>query len=121
MRLGLGGAIGSGHQWVSWIALTDVIGALLHCLNQDQLQGPVNVVAPQPVRSRCWIKAIARVLKRPACLPLPTWMVQAIWGELGRETLLASQNVVPTQLLASGYAFRYPSIDSAITACLENF
>ncbi|HZO50568.1 MAG TPA: TIGR01777 family oxidoreductase [Gaiellaceae bacterium] len=112
-RLGLGGPIGSGRQWWSWIALDDLVGAYLHALS-GPLEGPVNAAAPEPVRNRDFARALGRALHRPAVLPVPAFAVRAVFGEMGRELLLASARVLPTRLQASGYAFRHRTLDAAL-------
>ena len=111
---GVGGPVGNGRQWVSWIALDDAVGALHHLLQHDELSGPVNVVAPGAVRNRDLAQSLGRVLRRPALLPLPAPAVAAAFGELGRATLLASQRVVPRRLLDSGFPFLAPDLETAL-------
>ena len=120
MRFGLGGPVGKGDQYMSWIALKDVIGAMLHCLQHETLSGPVNAVAPHPLTNRALIKTLAKAIKRPAFFPFPTKAVEWIFGQMGKDTLLASQNIVPQKLLEANYRFRYPTLDSALKVCLED-
>ncbi|MBI2491181.1 MAG: TIGR01777 family protein [Candidatus Rokubacteria bacterium] len=117
-RLGLGGPIGSGRQWTSWIALDDLIGAILHSLTTESLRGPVNAVAPHPVTNREFSRALGRVLRRPALLPLPAFAARLLLGEMADELLLASARVLPARLVASGYAFEYPELPAALRAAL---
>jgi len=111
---GAGGPVGSGRQWVSWIGLDDAVGALHHLLQHDELSGPVNVVAPDPVRNRDLARTLGRVVRRPALLPLPAFAVAAAFGAMGRATLLGSQRVLPRRLGQSGFAFLAPDLDSAL-------
>jgi uncharacterized protein (TIGR01777 family) len=113
-RFCLGGRLGPGTQWVSWIGIDDVLGALYHCLIREELSGPVNFVAPTPLTQAAWTQAIAGKLGRPAILPLPSWLLKLAFGEMAKETLLASQRALPAKLLKSGYAFRYPDLKTAL-------
>lgn len=113
-RAGLGGPIGSGQQWLSWVGLDDAVGAVLHVLNHPSLAGPVNVVAPQPVPQAEFARTLGKVLGRPAFLPLPAAAVSAVFGEMGHELLLNGQRVVPTALQASGFQFATPWLEEAL-------
>ncbi len=117
-RMGLGGKIGSGRQYMSWIALDDTVGAILHAINTASLKGAVNVVAPAPVTNLQFTKALGKVLGRPTIAPLPAFVVKMVFGEMGEELLLGSQRVEPTQLLATGFSFRYPEIEGALRRAL---
>jgi uncharacterized protein (TIGR01777 family) len=113
-RLGVGGPLGSGRQWLSWIAIDDAVGAVHHALMTDTLTGPVNLSAPEPVRSREFAAAMGRVLHRPALLPAPAAGLRLLFGEMADVALLASQRVVPAVLTSSGYGFRFPGLDGAL-------
>ncbi len=115
-KLGVGGKIGEGRQWMSWIDVQDMVGAIHHILNNDLLQGPVNMVAPKPVTNAEFTKTLGSVLSRPAILPMPAFAVKLAFGEMGETVLLGSQRVEPTQLVMSGYPFRF----SSLRASLEN-
>lgn len=117
-RLGLGGVIGDGAQWMSWIALDDVIGAIRHALATDALRGPVNAVAPAPVTNAEFTRTLGRVLGRPTLVPLPAFAARLALGEMADELLLTSQRVVPARLQASGYTFRYPALAGALQAAI---
>lgn len=118
-RLGLGGPLGSGRQWVSWITLDDEVGAILHALGAEHLAGPVNVTAPEPVTSATLARAVGRALHRPAVLPVPTVALGLVVGrQMANEMVTASQRAVPTRLLASGYQFAYPEAEAAMAALL---
>jgi uncharacterized protein (TIGR01777 family) len=117
-RLGLGGVIGDGAQWMSWIALDDVIGAIRHALTTDALRGPLNVVAPAPVTNAEFTRTLGRALGRPTLVPLPAFAARLALGEMADELLLASQRAVPARLQASGYRFRYSTLDEALRAVL---
>lgn len=117
---GAGGPVGNGRQWVPWIGLDDTIGALHHLLLRDgtdgrePLAGVVNVVAPEPARSRDLARTLGRVLHRPALLPAPAPAIAAAFGEMGRSTLLGSQRVLPARLAADGFAFVAPGLETAL-------
>lgn len=117
-KLGLGGPIGSGRQWWPWITLDDEIAAIVHLLDAD-VAGPVNLTAPNPVRYRDYAKAIGRALHRPTVLPTPMLGPTLLLGrELAHALLGQSQRVLPARLEASGYTFRHPTIDGAMSALL---
>jgi hypothetical protein len=113
-RLGLGGPIGSGDQYLSWVTIDDAIGAILHALITPTLAGPVNVVAPNPVTNREFAATLGRVLSRPAFLPLPALVVKLVFGEMGEELLLSSTRVEPHRLKETGYVFRFPELEGAL-------
>lgn len=113
-RLGFGGIIGTGKQYMSWIALDDLVAVIAHALTTEVLQGPVNAVAPNPVINLEFTRTLGRVLARPTLFPMPTFAVRLVFGEMGDELLLASTRVQPTRLLASGYEFRYPQLEGAL-------
>ncbi len=114
-RAGLGGRLGDGRQYWSHIALHDHIAALRHLLAHEELSGPVNLTAPEPVTNREVTAAMGRVLHRPTALPVPAWALRVALGEFA-EDVLSSQRVVPARLLASGFRFAFPRIDDAVRA-----
>lgn len=118
-RLGLGGRLGRGQQWMSWISLDDVVAGIRFALANPGVQGAVNLVAPEPVTNADFTAALGRALRRPAVLPVPAVAISLLFGEMGRATLLASSRVVPSRLLAEGFEFRHPSIAAALTAALR--
>jgi uncharacterized protein (TIGR01777 family) len=118
-RMGLGGVIGDGAQWMSWIALADVIGAIHHALTTDALRGPVNAVAPSPVTNADFTRTLGRVVGRPTLIPLPAFAARLALGEMADELLLVSQRVMPVRLQASGFAFRRPTLEDALRAALD--
>jgi hypothetical protein len=117
-RLGLGGKVGSGAQWMSWIALSDAVGVLLHALDTPGLSGPVNAVAPEPLTNTEFTRALGRALKRPTVFPLPAFAARLAFGELADDLLLASARVRPAVLQRSGYRYQDPGIDGALAALL---
>lgn len=117
-RMGAGGRIGSGRQWMSWIALDDAIGTVQHALASESLRGPVNTVAPRPITNAEFARTLGGALHRPAILPLPAFMVRLMFGEMGEALLLSSQRVDCGKLLASGYRFRHSELKPALEALL---
>jgi uncharacterized protein (TIGR01777 family) len=118
-RFGLGGSLGSGRQWVSWIALADHVRVVMRALEDESLDGPINAVAPNPIPQRAFAQAIGRALRRPAFLPAPRWALRIVLGEMADELLLYSQRAVPARLSAAGHRFAFPEIDSAFAAVLR--
>ncbi len=118
-RLGLGGRLGCGRQFMPWITLDDEVGAIVHALTRDDLRGPVNFVSPHPVMNRELTAALGRVLRRPALCAVPAPVLRLALGEVAGE-LLASQRVHPARLLAAGYAFRYPELETALHHLLQS-
>jgi uncharacterized protein len=118
-KMGLGGRIGDGRQWMSWIHVQDMVGAINHILKNDLLQGPLNLVAPKPVTNAEFTKTLASVLSRPALLPMPAFAVKTVFGEMGEELLLASQKVEPGKLISSGYPFRFRELRKSLEAILN--
>jgi uncharacterized protein (TIGR01777 family) len=114
-KLGLGGRIGSGKQWCSWIHVDDIVGAIHHVIRNDSISGPVNLVAPNPLRNADFTKFLASVLKRPAFLPVPEFALCLAFGKMAaQELMLASQRVEPAKLKTSGYSFRFNDLRSAL-------
>ncbi len=117
-KLGLGGRVGSGRQWWSWVGLEDVVGAYLFALDHE-LEGPVNVSAPGIVTNRELTRALGRALHRPTVFPLPAFAVKALFGQMGEEMLLGGQRTEPAALTAAGFAFRRPEIEAALEQALQ--
>jgi uncharacterized protein (TIGR01777 family) len=115
-RVGLGGRLGSGRQWMSWIALPDHVAAMRWLLSHDDITGAVNLTAPEPVRNRDYTKAIARAVHRPALAAVPAPVLRTALGGFADEGVLVSQRVVPTRLERNGFAFTYADVDSALGA-----
>ncbi|MFI5113553.1 MAG: TIGR01777 family oxidoreductase [Terriglobales bacterium] len=123
-QLGLGGRVGPGTQWWSWIHVDDIVGAIHHILDHNvldhhindtaPLSGPVNLVAPNPVQNSEFTRLLAAVLGRPALLPVPAFAARLAFGEMALELLLSSQRVTPSKLEASGYSFRFPELRAAL-------
>ncbi len=118
-KLGLGGKVGSGRQYMSWVALDDAVGAILHALNTDSVRGPLNVVSPQPVTNLEFTKTLGRVLSRPTVFPMPALAARVVFGQMADELLLSSKRVMPAKLSASGYAFKWPTLAAALDHVLS--
>lgn len=117
-RLGLGGRLGSGRQWMSWVSLDDAVGAILFALENESLAGAVNVVSPNPVTNAEFTRALARLLHRPAVLPAPTFALRLALGQMADEALLASARVAPAKLMSAGFEFAHMTVDRALAAAL---
>lgn len=118
-RMGVGGILGSGRQYVSWIALDDAVGAIHHMIMTETLQGPANAVAPNAVTNQELTKTLGKVLGRPTLFPMPAFAARLMFGEMADELLLASTRVRPAKLQATGYGFRYPELEVALRHLLE--
>ncbi|MCA1739566.1 MAG: TIGR01777 family oxidoreductase, partial [Actinobacteria bacterium] len=119
-KLGGGGRIGSGRQYWSWIALDDVVGAIIHALTTDSLDGPANVGSPNPLTNMEYTKTLGQVLNRPTIFPLPAPMARLALGEVADALLLASQRMEPAKLKETGYEFRHPELESALRHLVGN-
>lgn len=113
-KLGLGGRVGSGRQWVSWIAMADLVRLIQHCLTDRSLRGAVNAASPNPVTNRDLAQTLAKVLHRPALMPLPSFVVRVALGQMGEELLLSSARLSPVKLVASGFEFHSADLESAL-------
>ncbi|MCI5123265.1 MAG: TIGR01777 family protein [Candidatus Electrothrix sp. AR5] len=118
-RLGLGGPVGNGSQYMSWVSLHDVAPAITHIIEQEDLHGPVNIVAPYPVTNQQFTQELGKVLRRPAFLPVPKFFLSLFLGEMARELLFASTRVYPRKLQESGYVFARPDLGSALEGLLR--
>lgn len=118
-RLGLGGRLGDGNQWMSWIDLRDLIQAFLYLLRTPAIRGPVNMVSPNPVTNTEFTKTLGSVLSRPAILPVPAFAINLATGEMGKELLLASARVEPEALIASGFHFQHPELKESLAGLLQ--
>lgn len=117
-KLGLGGRLGSGQQWMSWIAIEDVVGIIRFAIANEQVSGPVNVVAPTPVRNEEFTRLLAAMLHRPAIFPAPAFMLRLAMGEMADAFLLGSERVQPERLLGAGYSFRFQILEPAMRAAV---
>jgi uncharacterized protein len=118
-RLGLGGRLGSGSQWVSWICIDDTVGAIRHIIANPALDGPVNVTAPTPVINREFTETLGKVLGRPTVIRVPAAALRLAFGEMAEHTLLSSARVLPTRLVQSGYRFEYPNLEGTFRHVLD--
>lgn len=117
-KLGVGGPIGNGRQWMSWIHVDDVIGIALEALARDTLTGPVNATAPEPVTNRVFSRALGRALHRPAVLPIPVVGLKVLFGGFA-DILATGQRVIPSKALSAGYEFRYADLDAALAEAVS--
>jgi uncharacterized protein (TIGR01777 family) len=113
-QFGAGGPIGNGQQWFSWIALDDLLSGIEHLLHRDDVRGPVNMTAPNPARQRDFARCLGKVLGRPSIAPLPRFVVEALFGEMGKETVLEGLAVRPDRLQEAGFEFAYGDLESAL-------
>jgi len=118
-KLGAGGVIGGGRQYMSWVALDDLIRVILHLLSEDGRSGPVNAVAPNPVTNREFTKTLGRILRRPTIATVPAFAARLALGEMADELLLASARVIPQRLLNAGFEFDHPTLEAALRTALE--
>ncbi|HET6816785.1 MAG TPA: TIGR01777 family oxidoreductase [Mycobacteriales bacterium] len=118
-KLGLGGRLGSGRQWFSWISIADHVAAVRYLMADDDLSGPVNVTAPEPVRNKEFTKALARAVHRPAVAVVPSVALKAALGGFAEEGALVSQRVLPARLEAAGFTFTFADIDAALRALVD--
>ena len=119
IRWGVGGRLGDGRQWIAWVALEDAIGATRLAIGDERFSGPVNVVAPNPVRNAEFTRVVAKLLHRPAIFPAPAFALRLLLGEMADALLFTSQRAVPERLIAAGYWFQYESIEPALRGMLR--
>ena len=117
-KLGVGGRLGDGQQWMSWIAIEDVVGIIRHAIANEQVSGPVNVVAPNPVRNAEFTRLLAAMLHRPAIFPAPAFVLRLAMGEMADAVLLSSDRVKPERMLEAGYKFRFEILEPALRAAV---
>lgn len=118
-KLGLGGVIGAGHQYISWISINDLVEIINHIIHNEDLRGPINLVSPNPVTNYDFTKKLGEIIRRPTILPLPPFLAEIIFGEMAKELLLASTRVRPGKLQKSGYNFKYPTLEMALRDLLS--
>src|SRR5262249_15611359 len=119
-RLGLGGPLGSGRQWMSWVDREDILRMIEWAINKPSARGVYNVTAPNPVRNRDFTRALGRALHRPAFLPAPAFALRLALGEMADEMLLGGQRVVPARATAEGFTFAYPELQGALEHALKS-
>jgi uncharacterized protein (TIGR01777 family) len=113
-KMGLGGKVGSGRQYISWVAIDDAVNAMKLAIDDQSIRGPLNIVSPHPVTNEEFTKALGHVLNRPTALAIPAFAARLTFGEMADEMLLTSQRVMPKRLTAAGYQFRYPEVEGAL-------
>jgi len=113
-KMGLGGKVGSGRQYISWVAIDDAVNAIKLAIDNQSIRGPLNVVSPHPVTNEEFTKALGHVLNRPTALAIPAFAARLTFGEMADEMLLTSQRVMPKRLTAAGYQFQYPELEGAL-------
>ena len=113
-KLGVGGVIGSGKQWMSWISMDDLVGIVIFAIENGKVRGAINVTSPNPVTNEEFTKTLGEVLYRPTFLPLPEFAVNLVFGEMGDALLIDSTKVIPKRLLDAGYKFEYPDLKTAL-------
>ena len=118
-KMGLGGKIGSGKQYISWIAIDDAVNAILLALKDSSIRGPLNVVSPNPVTNEQFTKALGEILSRPTVMAMPAFAARLAFGEMADEMLLVSQRVVPKRLNAAGFQFQYPELESTLRSYIS--
>lgn len=118
-KLGVGGVVGSGKQWMPWIALDDLIGVIHFVLENDDLKGAVNTVAPQMVTNEEFTKTFGKVISRPTILPIPEFAIRLLYGEMGETLLLQGQRMQPKRLEEAGFRFKYPNLEDALKHVLD--
>jgi hypothetical protein len=117
-KLGIGGPVAGGQQYVPWIHLDDVVGGLMHCLDHEDAAGPVNLTAPIPVTNAELSRALGHALGRPAVLPVPNMAIKLLYGEMA-EMVTTGQRAIPARLGELGYEFRHPAIEPALKDVLS--
>jgi uncharacterized protein (TIGR01777 family) len=118
-RLGMGARVGSGRQYMSWIAIDDLVGVIHHAIKNESIQGPVNAVSPNPVTNLVFSKVLGRVLSRPVLFALPAFAARLALGQMAEEVLLAGARVSPARLIKSGYHFAFPELEGALRHVLQ--
>ncbi|MFC1893886.1 TIGR01777 family oxidoreductase [Chloroflexota bacterium] len=118
-KCGLGAILGSGNQYMSWIMIDDVVTAIEYILTNEDIKGPINMVAPNPVTNKEFTKILGIVLHRPAILRIPAWAIQAVYGEMGKELLLTSTRALPRRLISSGFDYQFPVLEDGLRHVLK--
>jgi len=113
-KMGLGGKIGSGRQWMPWIHLHDLVGIILYCIEHDNLNGAINGTSPNPLTNQDFTKTLGKVLNRPTFMSVPRTIIKLLMGQMGVELLLSGKKILPVKITEKGYQFQYPELDSAL-------
>lgn len=119
-KMALGGPMGSGQQWMSWVHMDDLVNAIVYALETPSINGPINGTAPNPVTNKAFSKALGAALNRPALIPMPAFVLKLMMGEMAEELLLSGQRVVPAKLTQSGFEFKYPQLDDALRDIIQH-
>jgi hypothetical protein len=119
-KMALGGPMGSGQQWMSWVHMDDLVNAIVYALETPSINGPINGTAPNPVTNKAFSKALGSALNRPAVIPMPAFVLKLMMGEMAEELLLSGQRVVPAKLTRSGFEFKYPQLDDALRDIIQH-
>lgn len=119
-KMALGGPMGSGQQWMSWVHMDDLVNAIVYALETPSINGPINGTAPNPVTNKAFSKALGAALNRPAIIPMPAFVLKLMMGEMAEELLLSGQRVVPAKLTQSGFEFKYPQLDDALRDIIQH-
>jgi uncharacterized protein (TIGR01777 family) len=114
-KMGLGGPIGDGHQWMSWVHIDDLVGIMLYAMQHKDIRGPLNGTAPNPVTNKEFSTKLGQKLNRPAFLPLPMFAVSLLMGQMGKELLSSGQRVIPKNIMDAGYVFQFKHLESALS------
>ncbi len=117
-KLGIAGVVGSGKQYVSWVHIEDLLEMIEHCLEHENLEGPINMVAPAAVTNREFTRTLGRVVKRPTILNMPAFVARTVFGQMGEELVLSSCRVLPSVLMRNGYVHRFANLENALAACI---
>lgn len=120
-KMGFGGKIGDGNQWMPWIHLDDLVGIILYCIANQHLKGPINGTSPNPVTNQVFTKTLGRVLHRPTIIPMPVIIVKLLMGQMGEELLLSGKKVLPMKVLDAGYKFKYPMLEESLKNILTQY
>jgi len=113
-KIGFGGKIGHGKQWMSWIHLDDLVGIILYCIEHNNLSGAINGTSPNPVTNQVFTKVLGTMLRRPTIFPMPLIVVKLLMGQMGEELLLAGKRILPKKISDAGYNFQYQKLEDAL-------
>lgn len=118
-KFGLGGIMGSGEQWMSWIHIKDLLSIIENIMNNEEFSGPINATSPNPVSNKEFTKTLARVLKRPAIIPIPGFLLRLLFGQMAKSLLLSGQKVVPKKMQDANFKFNYTELELALKDILQ--
>ncbi len=118
-KLGIAGVVGNGKQYVSWVHIEDLLEMVQLCLENENLSGPVNMVAPAAVTNREFTKTLGKVVRRPTIIGMPAFVARAVFGQMGEELVLSSTRVLPSLLMRNGYTHRWANLEKALASCID--